>query len=55
MERPRKENKAVFVSLKKHQQLRGCIGTIVPIQDNLAEEIANNAIGAGINDPRFFQ
>ncbi|QGU00815.1 putative ACR [Candidatus Syntrophocurvum alkaliphilum] len=49
-----KENKAVFVSLKKHQQLRGCIGTIVPIQDNLAEEIANNAIGAGINDPRFF-
>lgn len=44
---------AVFVSLKKDGNLRGCIGTIEPVHDNLAEEIANNAISAGLQDPRF--
>ncbi|MGI5920943.1 MAG: AmmeMemoRadiSam system protein A [Syntrophomonadaceae bacterium] len=44
---------AAFVSLKKNGQLRGCIGTIVPYQQNLAEEIINNAISAGTRDPRF--
>lgn len=42
-----------FVSLKKNGQLRGCIGTIQPVYENLAEEIAANAISAGIRDPRF--
>lgn len=42
-----------FVSLKKHGQLRGCIGTILPTQRNVAEEIIHNAIQAGIHDPRF--
>lgn len=43
-----------FVSLhKKSGQLRGCIGTIEPVQDSLAEEIINNAISAATRDPRF--
>ena len=42
-----------FVSLKKDGELRGCIGTIAPVQDNLAEEICANAISAGRHDPRF--
>ncbi|HZK70271.1 MAG TPA: AmmeMemoRadiSam system protein A [Clostridia bacterium] len=43
----------VFVSIKKNGQLRGCIGTISPTKKNLAEEIINNAISAGTQDPRF--
>ncbi|MGB9886584.1 MAG: AmmeMemoRadiSam system protein A [Moorellales bacterium] len=42
-----------FVSLKKHGQLRGCIGTIRPTRPRLAEEIIANAISAGTRDPRF--
>ncbi len=42
-----------FVSLKKHGELRGCIGTISPAAPNLAEEVARNAIQAGTADPRF--
>jgi len=42
-----------FVSLKKHGQLRGCIGTITGVQDNLADEIITNAVSAGVRDPRF--
>lgn len=47
------EKAGVFVSIKKHGQLRGCIGTIQPTRDNLAGEIVNNAISAGTGDPRF--
>ncbi|HEV2836348.1 MAG TPA: AmmeMemoRadiSam system protein A [Pyrinomonadaceae bacterium] len=43
-----------FVSLKTLDgELRGCIGTIEPAKDTLAEEIIANAISAAINDPRF--
>lgn len=42
-----------FVSLKIDGQLRGCIGTIEPARDNLAEEIIANAIAAACEDPRF--
>lgn len=44
---------AVFVSLKKHGQLRGCIGTIEPCCESLAEEAIANAIGSATRDPRF--
>ena len=44
---------AVFVSLHKHGQLRGCIGTIIPTTNSIAEEIINNAISAATNDYRF--
>ena len=42
-----------FVSLKKDGELRGCIGTITATRANLAEEICDNAVSAGIHDPRF--
>jgi MEMO1 family protein len=43
----------VFVSLHKHGDLRGCIGTIEPVQQDVAEEIISNAISAATHDPRF--
>lgn len=42
-----------FVCLKKHGHLRGCIGTIEATKNNLAEEIAANAVSAAVEDPRF--
>jgi AmmeMemoRadiSam system protein A len=43
-----------FVSIKTHDgQLRGCIGTIEPVTDTLAEEIIANSISAATRDPRF--
>ena len=42
-----------FVSLKKANQLRGCIGTIFPTEKNTAKEIIENAIRSGTEDPRF--
>lgn len=42
-----------FVSIHEHGQLRGCIGTVAPRQDTLAEEIIRNAISAAVYDPRF--
>lgn len=42
-----------FVSLHKFGQLRGCIGTISPVQNSIAEEIIHNAVSAGMEDPRF--
>ncbi|MGH9882875.1 MAG: AmmeMemoRadiSam system protein A, partial [Pyrinomonadaceae bacterium] len=45
---------ACFVSIKTiNGELRGCIGTIEPAEDNLAEELVINAIGAATRDPRF--
>jgi AmmeMemoRadiSam system protein A len=45
---------ACFVSIKTHAgDLRGCIGTIEPAKQNLAEEIVANAINAATRDPRF--
>lgn len=43
-----------FVSLKMNGQLRGCIGTVAPVTDNMATEIIRNAICAGTQDDRFF-
>jgi len=42
-----------FVSLKKYGDLRGCIGTFMPTQKNIAKEIIKNAISAAVDDPRF--
>jgi AmmeMemoRadiSam system protein A len=51
---PEAEQRAgVFVSLKKHGELRGCIGTFEPTQANIAEEIIVNAISSATRDPRF--
>ncbi len=50
----RKKRAGCFVSLhlKDNDELRGCIGTILPTCKNLAGEIINNAISA-CQDPRF--
>ncbi len=42
-----------FVSIHKQGRLRGCIGTIAPVQKCLAEEIIRNAVSAAVSDPRF--
>ncbi|MDD2553064.1 MAG: AmmeMemoRadiSam system protein A [Desulfotomaculaceae bacterium] len=48
-----KKKAGVFVSIKKHGQLRGCIGTIEPVRSGIVEEVTANAISAGAHDPRF--
>jgi len=48
-----KEKAGVFVTLKKNNKLRGCMGTFRPVQKNAAYEIVNNAMTAAENDPRF--
>jgi MEMO1 family protein len=42
-----------FVSLHRGSTLRGCIGTIGPTRDTLAEEVSANAVQAATEDPRF--
>jgi AmmeMemoRadiSam system protein A/AmmeMemoRadiSam system protein B len=49
----KESRKAVFVSLKKYDRLRGCIGTLLPATDSTAQEIIRNSIEAGTSDPRF--
>ncbi len=45
---------ACFVSIKTRAgELRGCIGTIEPTKDTLAEEMILNAVSAATRDPRF--
>ena len=48
-----KSRSGAFVSIKKRQRLRGCIGTLEPCEANLAEEIIENAVKAALHDPRF--
>lgn len=48
-----KNRRGVFVSIKKNGNLRGCIGTIRPVTENIAQEIIRNAVEAGVYDPRF--
>ena len=45
---------ACFVTIKmRNGDLRGCIGTIEPVEDTLAEELISNAIKSATRDPRF--
>ncbi len=41
------------MSIHKDGELRGCIGTIEPVQSSLAMEIIRNAVSACSRDPRF--
>lgn len=43
----------VFVSIYEWGELRGCIGTIAPTTNCIAEEIIQNGISASTRDPRF--
>lgn len=63
-----KNRAGVFVSVHKNngaapprrgeprqgRDLRGCIGTILPTRENIAQEIIHNAISAAYHDPRFW-
>jgi AmmeMemoRadiSam system protein A len=45
---------AVFVSLhSKDGKLRGCRGTLVPTEPNLAKAIIHTALASATDDPRF--
>ncbi|MCS7201559.1 MAG: AmmeMemoRadiSam system protein A [Dictyoglomus sp.] len=49
-----KKRAGSFVSIHtKNGKLRGCIGTILPTSENLAQEIIQNAINSAFRDPRF--
>jgi len=51
---PEMDGKAgVFVCLKKHGQLRGCIGTFLPVTECIGKETIINSIAAATKDPRF--
>ncbi|MEA1867771.1 MAG: AmmeMemoRadiSam system protein A [Thermodesulfobacteriota bacterium] len=47
-----KGNRGCFVTLHKHGQLRGCVGTIEPVCP-LVECVERNAQNAAFKDPRF--
>ena len=46
------ERRGTFVTLTINENLRGCIGHIMP-QESLLEGIKENAVNAAFNDPRF--
>jgi len=48
-----RERAGTFVSIHKFGELRGCIGTFEPSEENIAEEIIANAISSATRDPRF--
>ena len=50
--RPLREPGASFVTLKKHDELRGCIGSLEAYRP-LVEDVAHNAYAAAFSDPRF--
>jgi AmmeMemoRadiSam system protein A len=47
------EKAGVFVSIYNGEELRGCVGTYLPTEPNVAEEIIGNAIAAATRDYRF--
>ncbi|MBI2469900.1 MAG: AmmeMemoRadiSam system protein B [Planctomycetes bacterium] len=47
-----KEKYGVFVTLKKHGELRGCIGHIIP-RTSLSQAVIENTINSSANDWRF--
>jgi AmmeMemoRadiSam system protein A len=49
-----RERAGAFVTIRGREGwLRGCIGTIQPLCETVAEEIIQNAISAATRDPRF--
>lgn len=44
---------AVFVTIRLGGELRGCIGTMTPLHSDLGEEVADRAVSAAREDPRF--
>jgi len=48
-----KKRSGTFVTIEKEGRLRGCIGTYLPLRENIAEEVISNAIAAATEDYRF--
>ena len=46
------EQRATFVTLQKHDDLRGCIGSLQP-RRSLVEDVVHNAFAAAFRDFRF--
>src|ERR1700730_11436804 len=44
---------AVFVTLRKHGELRGCVGSVRPTEANPAHELIRYAVASPVRDPRF--
>jgi MEMO1 family protein len=44
---------AAFVTLRKHGELRGCVGSIRPTEPTAAHELIRYAIASAVRDPRF--
>jgi AmmeMemoRadiSam system protein A len=49
---PFQEQRGTFVTLNRHGQLRGCIGSIAPVE-SIASGIRRNAANAAFEDHRF--
>jgi AmmeMemoRadiSam system protein A len=47
-----REQRGTFVTLKIGNQLRGCMGCLMP-SETILEGVRRNAINAAFNDPRF--
>jgi AmmeMemoRadiSam system protein A len=50
---PLREPGGVFVTLRRHGRLRGCIGTLWASHANMGQEIVACAVAAAVRDPRF--
>jgi AmmeMemoRadiSam system protein A/AmmeMemoRadiSam system protein B len=48
-----REEAGAFVTIRRSGQLRGCMGTLEPAQENVAREVVHNAIDSATRDPRF--
>ena len=44
---------AIFVTLRKNGELRGCVGSLRPTEPTAAHELIRYAIASAIRDPRF--
>src|SRR3989475_978334 len=44
---------AVFVSLRMHGELRGCVGSLRPTEATAAHELIRYAVASAVRDPRF--
>ena len=42
-----------FVTIRQNEELKGCLGTYLPSQENIAKEIISNAVAAATQDYRF--
>ncbi|MBZ9569929.1 AMMECR1 domain-containing protein [Patescibacteria group bacterium] len=48
-----KRRAGTFVTIEEDGKLRGCIGTYLPLRQNIAKEVISNAIAAATEDYRF--